>query len=143
MKQYTLNDSRKINVHTLSRVLSLVMVLSLCVFSIPATFCTDASTTNASTVSNLIMQMITDMSSQLYITMRGVVIPLVIVALGIAGICFLVGGSKGAQTAFTIVKYSFAAVCFVAFAPLIGQQFGMWVQNSGTGDLGQYNPLNG
>lgn len=124
-------------VRNLTAVLCCAMMF--CAFALSPsvfTFCTQIAT-----ASNAIMSMISDMSSQLYVTMRGIIIPIVICFVGYAGICFLTGGARGAEKAVGILKYCFIAVVFVAFAPLLGQQLGNWVAGYGTGDLSGYNPL--
>lgn len=121
---------------------------ALCCFLLVFTFVTTPSTItyctaagNTSDIGNALISMVTNMSSEIYRTMRGIIIPIVICFLAYAGVTFLTGGSRGAESAIKIVKYCFVAVIFVAFAPVIGKQIGEWVAGSGTGDLGSYNPL--
>lgn len=149
---YTLHEIRKEESLRPYRkaVSTLSMLLIFTVFSAASTmltFCTDPTApanaaTTTTNISNIFISMLTDMASQLYITIRGVVIPVIIVCVAYAGICAVTGGSKGVDQCVSILKKCFIAVVIVAFAPLIGQQIGNWVANSGTGDLGQYNPLN-
>jgi hypothetical protein len=143
---YTLNDNRKSMVkRTISQALCLVMLLCVITSIIPVTYC-EATTPSepaspVTAASNVFLDMITDMSSQIYVTMRGLAIPVIICFVGYAGLCALTGGAKGVEKCVDIMKKCLIAVCLVAFAPLIGQQLGNWVKGSGTGDLGQYNPL--
>ena len=137
---YTLNDTRKetISRRNIPSVLGLMAVLAtLAMTTTVLTFCDN----DAANISNLFVSMLTDMASQLYVTIRGVIIPVIIVCVAYAGICAITGGSKGVDQCISILKKCFVAVVIVAFAPLIGQQIGNWVSNSGTGDLGNYNPL--
>lgn len=143
---YTLNDTRKTTVkRTISQVLCVVMLLCVITMVSPITYCTEPTAeaeTPAGTATNVFMDMIADMSSQIYVTMRGIAIPIIICFVGYAGICALTGGTKGVDKCVDIMKKCLIAVCLVAFAPLIGQQLGNWVKDSGTGDLSNYNPLN-
>lgn len=136
MKINTINKNQNTR-RSIAAVLCCMMLFSAFILAPGArTFCSGAGEAG-----NAIMNMISDMSSQIYTTMRGIIIPVVICFVAYAGLCFLTGGSRGVDKGIGILKYCFLAVVFVAFAPLLGQQIGNWVASSGTGDLSGYNPL--
>ena len=80
-------------------------------------------------------------ATEIYNVMRAIVIPIVICFIAYAGLLFLVGGSKGTESARKILISCVAAVVFVVFAPIIGQYLGNQFKSYGSGGLDQYNPL--
>lgn len=136
MEPNTINSKTNYK-RTVSRILCVCMLLSVCCMTIPVTYAAEGDPT----VGNVFVDMVTDMSSQLYTTMRALIIPIIACFVGWAGFCALTGGARGVEQCVSILKKCFAAACLVAFAPLLAQQVGMWVKDSGAGDLGSYNPL--
>lgn len=130
-------ETRKNN--AMMRTFCMLMLVCVCFLTIPGTFCTEGDA--VTNVSNVFIEMITDMSSQIYTTMRAVAIPIIACFVAYAGFCALTGGARGVEKCVDILKKCVAAACLVAFAPLLAQQLGNWVKNSGTGDLSEYNPL--
>lgn len=88
-----------------------------------------------------IQDAVSSMTEDIYGVMRAIIIPCCILALGLAGFQFLVGGAQGAEKARKICMGVIGAVAFVVFAPTIGAAIGTWVKNEGTGTWDNYNPL--
>ena len=138
----TLNDSY-INVRrSAAQLLCLVLLLSVCMMAVPATYCSNPNAgTDTGTIGNIFVDMFTSMSNEIYKTMRAIALPIVACFVTYGGFCAVTGGARGVEKCVDILKKCFIAVCIVAFAPLAVDQVGKWVSGQYSGDLGSYNPL--
>lgn len=126
------------------RFLAILLCLCICTVGVMAASADVAYCTSATTPADpgdAIQGAVTMGAQEIYKVMRAIVIPIVILFFGYAGLMFLCGGTKGTEAARKICFGCFAAVAFVTCAPLIGQALGTWFQNTGNGGLDQYNPL--
>lgn len=128
------------------RLLTMVLCMCLCLSMFLATnlevaYCDPTEATEAGESIDKIQDIVTTGADKIYNIIRAIVIPIVIVFIAWAGILFLIGGSKGTEKARTIFIGCAAAIVFVAFAPVIGNEVGGWFKDSGTGPISDYNPL--
>lgn len=125
------------------RVLAAFLCLCLCLTvaltsNLQVAFCTG---NNATGIADTIEGVVNLGATEIYGVMRAIIIPIVVCFIAYAGLLFLAGGTQGTDKARKVCIGCFAAVMFIAFAPIIGQQVGNWVADSFSGDLKDYNPL--
>lgn len=130
------------------RILSVFLCLCLCLTMVMAgniqvAFCedTEEGDKDTSSIADTIEGIVNLGATEIYGIMRAIIIPIVICFIAYAGLLFLGGGTQGTDKARKVCIGCFAAIMFVAFAPIIGNQVGGWVADSYDGDLGAYNPL--
>lgn len=88
-----------------------------------------------------IQNAITIMTETIYTTMRKIITPIVIVALGFAGFQFLLGGNQGTEKARKAIIAACIGLALVLFAPLFGKAIATAFMSSGSGDFSSYNPI--
>lgn len=133
------------NAKEAARILSMVLCLCLClcfvmISTMDVAFCENSGADLSEGIGQL-ETIVNVTASEIYNVMRAIVIPIVICFIAYAGLLFLVGGSKGTESARKILISCVAAVIFVVFAPIIGQYIGNQFKDYGNGDFSQYNPL--
>lgn len=122
-----------------------IITIALCVFLFVGMFMlattTSAFCTENPDVGNDIQNAVSQVTEKIYDIMRAVIVPCCIVALGFAGFQFIFGGNQGAEKARKVVFASGAAIGFVVFAPMVVNTIAGMVENSGTDNWDNYNPL--
>lgn len=145
MYAHTLNENRTaVNIRSVFMVLCCVILIAVAmVGNSQVAYCTAAAdpATGSSDPASAIQTGITQMATQIYTTMRAIITPLTIIAFAFAGFQFLTGGNQGTEKAKKTLMAGGVGLALVIFAPLFGQAIATWFAGSGTGDLGQYNPL--
>lgn len=129
-----LNKQRSL-LQIFSLLLCFCLVFCIMTCNIGIAFCEDGGGLSA------VEEAVNSGASKVYSLIRAIVIPVVIVLVGAAGIMFLSGQPRATDQAKKIILYCFIGVAVVACAPLIGQEFGNWFKDTGTSDFSSYNPL--
>ena len=126
-----------------TRFLSISLCVCLCLMlfltaGMDVAFCAED---DASAGIDAIEDVVTLAAGKIYQIIRAVIIPIVIVAIAYAGLSFLVGGSRGTETARKYMIGAFIAIILVVFAPIIGNEVGKWFSSYGSDSFNNYNPL--
>lgn len=142
----TLNDSPRthISIRVLAMVMCLMMAMSVMLFSTSTVaYCADETTPADPTqnAANAITEGVEKMANQIYTTMRAIATPITACIFAYAGFQFLIGGAQGTEKARKACFAGVGGLALIVFAPLIAQAVATWIKDSGTGDLGDYNPL--
>lgn len=127
-----------------TRFLSVFLCVCLCLMlfltaGMDVAFCAEEG--DAASGIDAIEDVVTLAAGKIYQIIRAVIIPIVIVAIAYAGLSFLVGGSRGTETARKYMIGSFIAIILVVFAPIIGNEVGKWFSSYGSDTFNSYNPL--
>lgn len=131
------------------RFLAIAIILCLCVpvfmlSNMEVAFCDPTTPTgNAANMADSVAGIVTSGTSKLYIIIRSIVIPVLILIISVNGLTMMGGNPQSMENAKKKLIWAFIGSTVVVFSPQIGQEVGNWLNSSSTfgGDLGSYNPL--